>query len=475
MNLSNRRRFLQTTAAGCLALGLPITQCSPKSVRKPNVIFIMADDLGYGDLGCYGQQAIKTPRLDQMAAEGLRFTQFYAGSTVCAPSRCSLMTGLHSGHARVRGNALVPLAPEDVTIAGQFKRAGYATALIGKWGLGEEGTSGRPTKKGFDYFYGYLNQVHAHNYYPHYLWRNEDKVPLRNKVIFAKEGYAQGVGSAAMERVDYTPDLFAQEAIEFVKRQAATPFFLYLALTVPHANNEFALAGASHGMEVPDYGIYKDLDWLEAQKGHAAMITRMDEHIGLILDTLKRLDLDENTVVFFTSDNGPHREGGFSPEFSHSSGPLRGIKRDLYEGGIRVPMIVRQPGRVPAGATSDLPFVFWDILPTLSDLAGVSTPAAIDGISMLPLLTGFQSRQKQHDFLYWEFHEGPSSKQAVRTGDWKGVRLDPRGKLELYNLSVDEGESKDVAELHPEMVKKMEVYLSTARTESTEWPLKTIL
>jgi arylsulfatase A-like enzyme len=474
MNLPNRRRFLQTAAAAVLGATLPINCCAPKAARTPNVIFILADDLGYGDLGCYGQKAIKTPNLDKMAAEGMRFTQFYAGSTVCAPSRCSLMTGLHTGHARIRGNALVPFAPEDVAIAEQFKRARYATALIGKWGLGEEGTTGLPRKQGFDYFYGYLNQVHAHSYYPSFLWRNEDKVPLRNKVIFAEEGYAKGVGSAATERVDYSANLFSQEAIQFVERSAAAPFFLYLALTVPHANNEFALA-EKHGMEVPDYGIYQDLDWPEPQKGHAAMITRMDEQIGALFDTLKRLGLDEETIVFFSSDNGPHQEGGFSPEFNHSSGPLRGIKRDLYEGGIRVPMIARWPGQVAAGTMSDLPFAFWDILPTCADLAEVSTPGGIDGISILPLLTGHESMQKQHDFLYWEFHEGPSSKQAVRMGDWKCVRLDPKGKLELYNLRADESESHDVADQHPEIVQKMEALLRSARTENAEWPLKSTL
>lgn len=474
MNPATRRQFLKTAAAASAALSLPLSRCAGPA-RKPNFVFILADDLGYGDLGCYGQKNIKTPHLDQMAAEGVRFTQFYAGSTVCAPSRSVLMTGQHSGHTRVRGNALVPLEPEDVTVAEVLKTAGYTTALVGKWGLGEEGSTGIPRRQGFDYFYGYLNQVHAHNYYPHYLWRNEEKEPLRNQVVFSPDGYAKGIGSAATEKVDYTPDLFIADAVQFLEQHAAQPFVLYFASTIPHTNNEHALAGDPHGMEVPDYGIYADLDWPDAQKGHAAMISRLDEQVGRIIETLERLGIDNDTYVFFSSDNGSHREGGFSPAFNNSSGPLRGIKRDLYEGGIRVPLIVRAPGRLSAGLTADQPFAFWDVLPTLAELAGASAPANIDGLSMAALLSGKPERQKQHDFLYWEFHEGPSSKQAVRMGDWKGVRHDPKGKLELYHLPEDIGETRDVAAQHPEVVAKIEAFLATARTESAEWPLKSAL
>ncbi len=471
MSLTSRRRFLKAAAASCAAVALPLSRCG-RTGRRPNFIFILADDLGYGDLGCYGQRTIKTPNIDRMAEEGVRFTQFYAGSTVCAPSRSSLMTGLHTGHTRVRGNALVPLQAEDVTVAEVLKMAGYTTALIGKWGLGEEGSTGLPRRQGFDYFYGYLNQVHAHNYYPHYLWRNEAKEPLRNMVVFSTEGYAKGVGSAATEKVDYVPDLMIEEAVRFLEESADRPFFLYFASTIPHANNEFELAGEPHGMEVPDYGPYADLDWPEAQKAHAAMISRLDEHVGRIIETLERLGIDRDTYLFFSSDNGPHKEGGFSPQFTNSSGPLRGIKRDLYEGGIRVPFIVRAPGRVPAGMTVDQPFAFWDVLPTLAEAAGVQPPDEIDGLSMAPLLSGRPQLQKQQEFLYWEFHEGPASAQAVRMGDWKGVRHDPKGKLELYYLPDDMGETRDVADQHLEVVAKMEAYLATARSESAEWPLK---
>ncbi|RPI00696.1 MAG: N-acetylgalactosamine-6-sulfatase [Calditrichaeota bacterium] len=468
---TTRRHFLQSlSAAGMFSVSSSLF-CSPKTTRKPNIIFILADDLGYGDLGCYGQQAIQTPRLDQMAAEGLRFTQFYAGSTVCAPSRCCLMTGLHSGHARIRGNALVPLEQTDVTVAEILQERGYRTALIGKWGLGEEGTSGIPNQKGFDYFYGYLNQVHAHSYYPAFLWENEKQVPLRNKVIYSSNGYAQNVGSAAVERIDYTPDLFSSKAQEFVRLNASLPFFLTLAFTTPHANNEFALT-ADHGMETPDYGIYAEQPWPDAQKGHAAMITRMDQHIGLLFDLLKELDLDENTLVFFSSDNGPHKEGGFSPTFHDSNGPLRGIKRDLYEGGIRVPMIVRWPEHISPGSVCELPFAFWDILPTCAELSGAQNLTEVDGISLAPLLTGSHRKQKTHDYLYWEFHEGKASSQALRMGDWKSVRLDPRGALELYNMAQDIGEEHDVASQYPTIVHDMQSILAVARTENDYWPLK---
>ena len=284
-----------------------------QAAKKPNIIFILADDLGYGDVGCYGQQKIKTPNLDRMAKQGMRFTQAYAGSTVCAPSRCVLMTGKHTGHAHIRGNALVPLRPEDVTIAMLLKRAGYVTGLIGKWGLGEPGTTGIPTKQGFDYFFGYLNQVHAHNYYPDYLWRNEEKVPLAGNVVEK---------NVATKRAQYSSDLFAEEALRFVEKNKDKPFFLYLALTTPHANNE----AGKLGMEVPSDEPYSKMDWPQPQRNHAAMITRMDRDIGRLMEKLRELGLDENTIVFFTSDNGPHQEGGGNPFFFQSSGPLRRLQ-----------------------------------------------------------------------------------------------------------------------------------------------------
>jgi len=434
---------------------------------KPNIIFIQADDLGYGDLSCYGQRKFKTPNIDRLAAEGLRFTQYYAGGTVCAPSRSALMTGQHTGHTRIRGNARYPLAPEDVTVAEVLKSApgapagGYKTALIGKWGLGEAGTTGIPNRQGFDYFFGYLNQRHAHNYYPTFLWRNEERVKLRNVVPDEDQ---EGSGNST-NRVDYTHDLIAEESLRFIEGNRSGPFFLYLAFTIPHANNE----AKNKGMEVPDLGEFANKDWPDQEKAKAAMITRMDRDVGRLMALLKKLGIDDDTLVFFTSDNGPHREGGADPDFFDSNGPLRGIKRDMYEGGIRVPMIARWPKRIKAGAKSDQVWAHWDFLPTAAEIAGVKPPANIDGISMLNALLG--RRQRNHEFLYWEFHERGFS-QAVRMGDWKAVRNSPDSPLELYDLKNDLGEQNDVAAKHPEVVKKIEEYLKTARTESELWPIK---
>ena len=440
------------------------------AARKPNIVLIVADDLGYGDLGVYGQQEIRTPNLDRMAAEGLRFTDYYAGSTVCAPSRSSLMTGLHTGHTPIRGNKEVrpmgqhPIADEVVTVAEVLKTAGYATGLIGKWGLGGPDSSGIPNRQGFDYFFGYLCQRHAHNYYPEFLFRNEERVPLKNKL--PEPVRADGAGMAA-EKNEYSHDLLAAEAAAFVERRRQQPFFLYLALTIPHANNE----AREKGMEAPELGAYAEKDWPEPQKGHAAMISRMDADIGRLLAKIRELGLDEQTVVFFTSDNGPHREGGNDPHFNDSNGPLRGIKRDLYEGGIRVPLIARWPGKIEAGRTTGHVSAFWDFLPTLAGIAGAETPAGLDGISMEPTLFS-QDGQQRHERLYWEFHEGRSSKQAVRLGKWKGVRLSPEGPLELYDLAADIGETVNVAADRPEIVAAIESYLAEARSASEFWPLR---
>ena len=411
---------------------------------KPNVIYIMADDLGYGDLGCYGQKRIQTPSLDRMAAEGLRFTDYYAGSTVCAPSRCVLMTGLHTGHCQVRNNLEVqpmgqrPLRPGTTTVARLLKQAGYATALVGKWGLGGPGSTGAPDQQGFDYFFGYLCQRHAHNYYPEFLFRNAERVPLAgNKVAKPRE---DGAGMA-VERGQYAPDLCADEAIKFVEDNKERPFFLYFSPTLPHANNE----AGNQGMEVPSLGEYAGLDWPEPQKGHAAMISRLDADVGRLLAKLKELGLDEQTVVFFTSDNGPHQEGGADPNFNDSNGPLRGIKRDLHDGGIRVPLIVRWPGKIRPGTETGLPSASWDFLPTACELAGIEPPADIDGISYLPTLLGDDIRQKKHEYLYWEY----GGVRAVRMGKWKAVG-NPRGSgLELYDLEADLGESQNVAATIP--------------------------
>jgi arylsulfatase A-like enzyme len=464
-----RRDFLKAAGIGAAALAYPgctsFSRTATGNDKGPNIIFILADDLGYGDLGCYGQQTIKTPSLDRMAEEGMRFTQHYAGSTVCAPSRCVLMTGLHSGHCWVRGNALVPLRPEDVTVAELLREAGYTTGIIGKWGLGEAGSTGIPNKQGFDYWFGYLNQRHAHNYYPRYLWRNEEKVVLKNEVTDVNPP-----GGVATKRVEYSHDLFTAEALAFLERNKNKAFFLYLAYTIPHANNE----AGNKGMEVPDYGIYKDKDWPEPQKGHAAMITRLDGDIGKLFAKLKELGLAENTLVMFSSDNGPHKEGGADPAFFESWGPLRGYKRALYEGGIRVPMIAWWPGKIQAGSVNDHVSAFWDFLPTCADLAGFKTSRDIDGISMLPTLLGQDDKQKKHEYLYWEFHE-QGKRQAVRMGDWKGIRQNvaknPNGPIELYNLKNDIGEKKNVAVRHPSIVAKIEAYMKAARTPSEHWPL----
>ena len=423
-----------------------------KAQGKPNIIFILADDLGYGDPGCYGQKKIKTPNIDRLAAEGMVFTQCYAGSTVCAPSRCSLMTGMHTGHARIRGNARVPLEPGDVTVAEILKPAVYNTAIIGKWGLGNEGTAGVPNRHGFDEWFGYLDQVHAHNYYPEYLWRNQRQWQLR--------------GNADGRKGQYSHDLFTRAALNFIRINQKHPFFLYLAYTIPHANNELK----DKGMEVPGDAPYSKEDWPQQEKNKAAMIARLDVDVGKILEKLKELKIDQDTILFFSSDNGPHKEGGVDPKFFQSSGPLRGIKRDLYEGGIRVPMIVRWPGRIKAGSTQDQVWAFWDFMPTAAELAGVKPPKGIDGISVVPTLFGMK-QTNQHDFLYWEFHER-GFQQAVRAGDWKAIKPGTDKPLELYNLKTDPAERENVADQHPEVVAKMGAYLKIAWTESKDWPIK---
>lgn len=450
----SRRSFLGYLAGGAAAATLPRVVFADEQVPKagkPNIIFILVDDLGYGDLGCYGQKLIKTPNIDRLASEGVRFSDCYAGSTVCAPSRCCLMTGLHTGHAYVRGNQRVPLPPQEVTVAELLKGAGYSTGIVGKWGLGEPGTTGIPNRQGFDYWFGYLNQARAHNYYPEYLWKNEEKYFLK--------------GNRGDKKEQYSHDLFTKEALDFVTRHRDKPFFLYLAYTIPHANNELGRE-TGNGMEVPTDEPYSDATWPQQQKNHAAMITRMDRDIGRLMATLKKLGIDRDTIVFFTSDNGPHQEGGAKAEFFDSNGPLRGIKRDLYEGGIRVPGIVRWPGKIKAGSVSSQAWAFWDFLPTAAGIAGVKPPSNVDGISILPALLG--RKQTQHDFLYWEFHERGFT-QGVRTGDWKAVRFRKRPRLELFNLKDDIGEKNNVADKNPAVVAKIEAYLKTARTKSEHW------
>jgi arylsulfatase A-like enzyme len=455
-----------------LVAAMPARTTAAASTReKPNIIYIMVDDLGYGDLGCYGQKRIKTPHLDAMAAEGLRFTDHYAGSTVCAPSRCVLMTGLHTGHAFVRGNREVkpmgqwPLPEGTVTVARLLGQAGYATGLIGKWGLGGPDSSGIPNRQGFDDFFGYLCQRHAHNFYPEFLFRNSERVPLEGNRVATPRADGAGV---AVERSQYSHDLCADEALAFVERNAGRPFFLYLALTIPHANNE----AGKRGMEVPSLEPYADGDWPEPQKGHAAMITRMDRDVGRLLVKLKKLGLDGKTLVLFTSDNGPHREGGNDPDFNDSNGPLRGIKRDLYEGGIRVPLIARWPGRIKPAGVTDHVSAFWDFLPTACEVAGVDPPGEIDGISYLPTLLGQDARQKKHEYLYWEYR----SKQAVRMGRWKAVWPSRTGPGQLFDLETDLGEAVDVSDHHLAryaiLMAKMEEIRRAAHVDSDLFPLK---
>jgi uncharacterized sulfatase len=439
--------------------------------RLPNVVLILADDLGYGDLGCYGQRVIETPRLDRIAAEGLRFTQFYAGSTVCAPSRCVLMTGLHTGHARVRGNGpaeIASLRTEDLAVPELLKQAGYATALCGKWGLGDvqHGNQGRPNDQGFDYFYGYLNQTHAHNYYPDFLWRNTDRVALQNVVTHIPQ--ADSPGGYATKKVEYSHDLIADEAINFVRKNRDRPFFLFWAITIPHANNE-ARRALGNGQEVPDHGIYADRPWPDTDKGQAAMITRMDESVGRLVDTLQELRIDENTLILFTSDNGPHHEGGQDIERFDPNGPLRGMKRDLYEGGIRVPLVARWPNRIPAGRTSDHISYHGDVFATVAEVTKQQRPANLDSMSMLPTLTGQYDQQKKHEYLYWEFYE-QGSKQAVRWNEWKAVRMPMlTGQTVLYNLESDLGETTDLAADHPEIVNKLQQMMDTAHVPDPNW------
>jgi arylsulfatase A-like enzyme len=441
---------------------------------KPNLIFILADDLGYGDLGCYGQQVIQTPCLDRMAREGLRFSQFYSGATVCAPSRSVLMTGLHQGHTRVRGNA-GPTNPEaqalrmgDVTVADVLHKAGYATALIGKWGLGDEGAaeSGLPRKHGFDFFLGFLNQIHAHNHFPDYLWRNEEKLPLPNVVTPLVVGAYRG-GYASEGKV-YADDLFADEALKFVAANTTRPFFLYWSMVVPHANNE-RTKELKDGAEVPDYGPYADKDWPKPDKGQAAMITRMDAYVGRMLAELQRLGLAERTLVIFTSDNGPHNESNHDLTRFKPAGPFSGIKRSLTEGGIRVPCLAWWPGTIKAGVVSGHAAYFGDWLATAAELAGTTAPARLDSVSFAPTLRG-DATQPKHEFLYWEFHEGGFKQAALYHGRWKGIRAGgPAAPLALHDLQNDPAEKDDVAAQHADIVAKLDAYLKTARSDSADW------
>ena len=443
------------------------TKAGKEVSRKPNLIFILADDLGYGDLGCFGQKKIKTPNLDGMAKKGMKLTQFYAGSTVCAPSRCVLMTGLHTGHAYIRGNGRHNLRPSDFTVAELFKKAGYKTGCFGKWGLGNEGTDGIPTKQGFDSFYGYLHQGHAHNYYPTFLIKNESRIKLRN---IPEQESKTGAGWASVRR-DYSHDLITENALHWIDMNHNEQFFLYLPFTIPHANNE-GKRGTKDGQEVPDYGIYRDKNWTNQNKGQAAMITRMDSDIGRILSKLNKYKISNNTLIIFSSDNGHHREGGNDPEFFNANGPLRGMKRDLYEGGIRVPTIAYWPNRIKAGSKSDQPFYFGDLMATAAELAGTSSPSALDSISFLPTLINNSKQQKKREFIYWEFLEKKGAQALVlgESGRWKALRKNSAiAPIEIYDLKNDIGEINNIANIHPEIVSKAEELFKTEHVSNPLW------
>jgi len=431
---------------------------SNQSQIPPNIIFIMADDLGYADLGSYGQKQIKTPNIDRFAKEGLQFTQCYSGSTVCAPSRSTLLTGMHTGHTTVRGNRSkswgarllggkgnVPLKSEDVTIAEVLKMAGYVTGMTGKWGLGETNTTGEPNKQGFDEWFGYLNHARAHNHYPEYLWYNQKKVIL--------------AGNQNGKKEQLSHEMFTDFALDFIEKNHKKTFFLYLPYTYPHGK-----------YEISDTDPYTEMLWDKDEKVYAAMITSLDRDVGRIITLLKKLGIDHDTVVFFTSDNGPAM---LSEERFDSSGPLRGTKRSLYEGGIRVPFLVRWPGKIKAGTKSDFPCYFPDVMPTLAHIAGVKTPDNIDGVSILPYILD-HNKDYPNRFLYWEFFRCCNQgrfQQAVRWGNWKAIRMKPGRRLELYDLSDDIGENSNVAQNHPETITRIEDYIKTARTDSPYWPV----
>jgi arylsulfatase A-like enzyme len=441
----------------CLALTGSITGATAAAdtngaaAPKPNVILILADDLGYSDVGCYGQQQIKTPCLDRLAAEGARFTQFYGGTTVCAPSRCALMTGKHTGHTSIRANQRpeIAMSADDATLPEVFKAAGYATALIGKWGLGLSDTPTAPNRKGFDYFYGYPSQTLAHNSFPPSLLRNT------NRVFLPKN--ESGL------RATYSHDLFVQEAEAFVRTNQNHPFFLCLSVTIPHANSE----NHTNGLEVPDDAPYSGEAWPQVEKNFAAMMTRLDTSVGQLTALLKELAIEDRTLVLFTSDNGPHSEGGHNAQFFKSSGELRGAKRALYEGGVRVPLIARWPGRIPAGTVSSQVAALWDFMPTFAALIGQPAPKGMDGISILPAL--LDNKPVDHPPLFWEFREKAFAR-AVRMGDWKGVSLDPSLPLELYNLASDVSEKQNVASANTNVVRQIEEIMKREHVPHPTWP-----
>ena len=449
--------------AARLLLLLPLLCPGLSAADKPNIIYIMLDDAGYGDVSCYGQKNFKTPNVDALAAGGLKFTQHYSGSTVCAPTRCCLMTGLHTGHAFVRGNREVkpvgqsPIPGDTVTVAKLLKKSGYTTGAFGKWGLGNPGSEGDPVNQGFDVFYGYNCQRNAHTYYPTWLYHNLEKVELDGKT--------------------YAHDLIMTEALKFIRKNKDSPFFCFLPWTIPHASMHvpekytapFRKKFAKYENTI---GRYKGPKVKNPVAAFAGMMVKMDEGVGQVSALLKELGIEKNTVVLFTSDNGPHREGGHKPDVFDSNGPLSGYKRSVTEGGIRVPLIAYWPGRIRPGTTTDHISAHWDFLPTACALAGIESPKSIDGISFLPTLLGKNKEQEQHDYLYWEFYE-QGGKRAVRFGKWKAIQRNLKRNLNspilLFNLDADIGEKKNLAEKHPELVERARNIFAEAHTPSKRW------
>ncbi len=442
--------------------------------RPPNIVLILADDLGYGDVGCFGQQVLSTPRIDELASQGMRWTQFYAGCTVCAPSRSVLLTGQHTGHTPVRGNSTAPIVirPGQPTVASLLRSAGYATACIGKWGVGTPDDLTNPNDVGFDHFFGYVNMWHAHNFYPEFLIRNGRVIRLPNKVAdqwreFQSPSHPQGGKGVAERRIAYAPDLFIEEALSFIRTHSHRPFFLYLAMNVPHANNE----AGKRGMEVPDWGEFATRDWPDPEKGFAAMVRNIDRDCGRIIDLLRELEIDQHTLVFFTSDNGPHQEGGHIATFFDSNGPFTGYKRDLTEGGIRVPSIAWWPGTVPPGAEATGIWYFGDFLRTFAELAGIQIPpgTALDSESFADVLRGRQLDRSRTAPLYWEFLERGSA-QAVRFGPWKAIRRPMfDGPVRLFNLVEDPSERTDLAGRFPEVVRRAAALMDAAHRDDPNW------
>ena len=423
--------------------------------EKPNIIFILSDDLAQGDLGCYGQKLIKTPNIDRMAEEGTRYTQAYCGTTVCVPSRSSLMTGLHMGHCPIRSNREIqpegqlPLPEGTLCVAQLLKNAGYATACIGKWGMGMFDTSGSPLKMGFEHFFGYNCQRHAHSYFPKYLYNNDQRFEL--------SGNADPDPNVPKT---YAQNLIADETLKWVRANAQKPFFLYYSVTLPHAK-----------LEIDDLGLYASENWTAEQKKYAAMVTRLDSDVGRLLALLKELHIDDRTLVMLAGDNGssypPTSPVGSA--FKQAANGLRGFKRELYEGGLRQAAVARWPGQVPAGRVTAEPWAVWDFLPTAAELGGITLPGDFkaDGFSLVTFLKG--ARAPKRDFFYWELFEG-KFQQALRFEGWKGVRTGPARPLELYHLETDPGEARNIAQEHPDVVANAERLMSAARTDSPLWP-----